>query len=348
MLRSHPLPVLICTAFVLSACSDAEPVEPSVAAAPPSFSAASSAHTGPVGEVEVVEAFDEGSGEFPEGIAFDKRGHAYVTLAPLARVVRLAPDGSRSVFATLVPSLPEGAPGALGLAVDPKGRVYVALASFDPTTHGVYRIDPDGGMTRLEGTSAIAFPNGLAFGAHGHLYVTDSATGTVWRVPSGGAAEPWLQHERLEGTGEFGLGVPIGANGIAYRQGTVYVVNSEDPAVLRVPVAGDGSAGEVEVIAEGMDLFGLDGLELDVHGRLYATVNVQNRVIRIDPTSGEVTNLASAGVDFPASLAFGTGNGLRKTLFVTNFALIDVPGDTDPAGAGVAKLEVGVPGLPLP
>ncbi len=143
-------------------------------------------------------------------------------------------------------------------------------------------------------------------------------------------------------------------NGIAYFEGDLYVTNSEKGLIVRIPVNPDGSAGEPEQVAGGEALFGLDGLEVDVHGRLYAALNVQNRVIRVDPGTGEVTDVAGAAgepdpaLDFPASLAFGTARGMQKTLFITNYALLDDGTDPTLAGPGIAKMEVGVPGRPLP
>jgi hypothetical protein len=87
--------------------------------------------------VETVVTFDPASGEFPEGIAADHRGNLYVSLAPLGQIWQLAPDGSSRLFASLVDPASLPLPlGALGIAVDPTGDVYVALASFDPTSHG--------------------------------------------------------------------------------------------------------------------------------------------------------------------------------------------------------------------
>lgn len=346
MLRSAGASLVI-LATALSACSDGSTTDPSSPIEGVS-EAAIAAAIGEIGDVESVISLDGGTGEFPEGIAVDRRGNVYFTFSPLAQVVRLTPDGQTSVYATLAPSLPSGAPGALGLATTADGRVLAALASFDPATHGVYSIDRRGTATRIDGTADIAFPNGLALDRRGTLYITDSVTGAIWRVVPGGAAEPWIQDPLLEGTGAFGLGIPLGVNGIAIRQGSIYVTNVEDPAILEIPVLRDGSAGTPRVIVSGMDLLGLDGLQLDVHGRLYAAVNVQNRIIRIDPGTGEITDLATEGLDFPASLAFGTSRGFQKNLYITNFAFIDIPGVSDPVGPGIARLEVGVPGQPLP
>lgn len=342
-------PLMLPAVLAISACAD-EATAPVAPESEASLAAVASAHIGPIGSVVPLVSFDPSAGELPEGLTAARTGELYATLAPRAEVVRIGADGEWSVYATLAASLPEGAPGALGLATDATGRVYAALASFDPATHGVYRIDRSGQATRLPGTEAIGFPNGVALDGHGSLYVTDSAAGAIWRIPPGGAAEVWIQDELLEGTGAFGLGVPIGANGIALGRSEVYTVNSEKGLVLRIPVARDGSAGELGVIsgdpeAEMPALFGLDGLERDVHGRLYAVVNIQNRLVRIDPVTGAVTDLATDGLDFPASLTFGTAGGDQKSVFVTNFAFVDT-GAT--AGPGVAAIDVGVPGRPLP
>ncbi len=91
---------------------------------------------------------------------------------------------------------------------------------------------------------------------------------------------------------------------------------------------------------------GLDGLALDVHGDIWSVVITQSRLIRIDAETGEIATVATIddGLDFPASLAFGTGKGLRKSVFVTNYAIGPIPG----VGPGVVRVDVGVPGLPLP
>lgn len=282
------------------------------------------------------------AGEFPEGVAVDKTGNVYVSLSPIGQVRKIAPDGSQSVLATL----PVGAFGPLGLAVDAPGNVYAAVSTFDPATHGVYRIDRSGAAERLPGSGSILFPNGLAFDKRGNLYATDSILGAVWRIPKGGSAELWLQHPLLAGNGSFGFPFPIGANGIAYRHGEIVVTNSELGRLLRIAVEPDGSAGAPTMLAEDLALFGADGIALDVHGSLYVAVIVQSAIVRVAADGSTLTTLATAadGLDFTSSLAFGTGMRDRQAVFAVNFAVF-VPG-----GAGPALLRVAVdePGLPLP
>lgn len=89
----------------------------------------------------------------------------------------------------------------------------------------------------------------------------------------------------------------------------------------------------------------IDGIALDVHGAIYAALIGQNQVVVVDPASGSVTQLAGPddGVDGPASLAFGTGKGERQSLYFTNYAVL-----SPEPNPGVLKVDVGVPGMPLP
>jgi sugar lactone lactonase YvrE len=267
------------------------------------------------GHVEVIKTFDEG--ENAEGVAVDKRGNLYVCVNPTGQIWKITPKGEESVFVDFGPSPHNVA--VLGLAVDAPGNLYVAYNSGDEY-HGVYRVTRDGTRERLPGTEAIWWPNALVFDQRGNLYVSDTWLGAIWRIPRGGSAELWIQDPMLEGDGHFGLPTPFGANGIAYRHGSIYVANMEKRLIVDIPVLGDGSAGNPDSI--GTPGY-VDGIALDVHGNIYAVLFGQSRLVRIEPASGEVTaELATAadGLDEPASLVFGTGKGDRQSIFVSNYA----------------------------
>jgi hypothetical protein len=180
--------------------------------------------------------------------------------------------------------------------VDAPGNVYAGVATADGVTNGVYRVDRDGASERLPGSEAIFMPNALVFNKVGDRYVTDSIFSAVWRIPRGGTAELWLQDDLLVGTGAFGFGVPIGANGIAYRHGIVYVANSEKAHIVRIAVNQDGSPGTPEILVAGDALFGVDGLALDVHGDPYAVNVAANMLLRFSMEDGSLTLLADSGL----------------------------------------------------
>jgi hypothetical protein len=184
--------------------------------------------------------------------------------------------------------------------------------------------------------------------------------GAIWRVDRSGNATKWFESPALGGTGGAGLATPIGANGIAYRQGALTVANAEGFALYTVPIEVDGSPGGIELRAG----FGAsdwpilpgplgvipavpDGIALDVHGGVYVASVAQNAVFRVN-TDNSVDILfyddAGSTLNFPSSVAFGTGSGFNQTLYVVNLGAAFNPlGPTN-----LVAIDVGVPGMPLP
>jgi sugar lactone lactonase YvrE len=291
-------------------------------------------------QVQTLATFDPSKGEFPEGVAVDRRQNVYVGLALTGEIRRFDPQGGSSTLATL----PVGAGFLLGLATDARGNVYAALASFDPATHGVWRVKRDGSQERIAALPANGVPNGLAFDATGNLYVTDSALGAVWRIRPRGRPDLFVQHPLLES--QPGSPVP-GANGIALGHRALLVTNTRFGRIVRIPIECHGTAGEPTTLIERADLVGADGVALDVRLNLYVAMfggSAGGRLVRISP-DGRVEELAGEadGLTGPASLAFGTGGNTRSALFITNFDLIS----TTPKPA-LARADVGIPGRPLP
>lgn len=299
----------------------------------------------------MVIQYDAAAGELPEGIAFDRSGNMYVSLAPLGQIRKYGPRGAESLLATF--ELAPDALGVLGLAADRSGNVYAAVASGLVETQGVWRVTPEGNQERLPGSEAIAFPNALSFDARGNLYVTESigddGRGGIWRVAPGGSAEPWIHDETLTGV-ENDVVPPIGANGIVHFAGTLYVANTTAMRVVSVPIQPDGSAGAPVVIKQftgGFDF--LDGITADVQGNLYPLLIGRCELVRLNPRTGELTTLATDvdGLHLPASAAFGSDRGNRQAVYITNFAYMLVEGCQD-NGPAVVRVEVGAPGWPLP
>ena len=286
--------------------------------------------------LKTVVSLDPAANEFTEGLAIDRRGNLYVGLALQGRILKVTPDGVRSTLATL----PIGGGLAVGLAVDAPGNVYAAVDSFDPATHGIWRITPRGASERIAALDPTGFPNGLAFDNRGDLFVTDSALGTIWRISRwGGAATAWLQSPLLAGDPINGFGT--GANGIAFWHGDVYVSNSDRMSIVRVPVNRDGSAGTPTIYASGPAIGYADGIAFDALGSLYvASSFLSNTLVRIAPDR-TVQTLATAadGLDYTASVAFGTSHGERTQLYFTNAGV-------NFGAPSVMKADVGVPGNP--
>jgi len=317
------------------------------------------------------------SGDFPSfmsmpgvsarGVAVDKTGNVYVSVEEIRSNVRYIQVRKFSPAGEHLFTVEVGQGTIGGLTVKADGDVFVALAAG--ADRGVYRMDGEGALELLPGTNQIFFANGLAFDNVGNLWVTESVSmglgqGGIWRIPAHrGWPELCLRDALLTGTGVLGQPVPIGANGIAFYHGNLFVTNTEKGTVLRMPVSADGSVGELEVwttLAEVPEspLGGVlpfppmgDGIALDVQGNLYVAVLTRSAVVRIDlfdksqqtmaTFSGATPGPLSARLDFPASPVFGTGMAERTSLFVTNM------GAGGWIGSSLVKIGMGVPGRPI-
>lgn len=287
--------------------------------------------------VDTVVSFDPAKGELPEGLAITDRGVIYVGFAPTGEIVKVRDDGSVSPVATL----PRGEGFLVGLALDRRDRLFAALASFDDTTHGIWRVRSDGSARRVVPLPTDAFPNAIAFRGRS-MFVTDSFGGAVWRIRRG-HARIWAQDDIL--LGDTSTDLPIGANGLAFYGRYLYVSNTQKGRIVRIPVEPGGRAGTPVLLVEDEAIFGADGIAFDVRGNLYVAVNEQDKLVRIGPSGGMETLANRAdGLDFPATPIFGERPPHRTDLFLTNFAL-DLDADPDPA---LLVLDVGVAGRRLP
>src|ERR687888_188392 len=111
----------------------------------------------------------------------------------------------------------------LGMAFDGRGALYAC----DSNNHRVWRIEPDGRHEPYG--DEIGYPNYPAFDAEGTLWIADSGsvdhpTGRLFRIRPGGRTE------------EVSTRPVMYANGLAVRDGWLYVVESAMPGVSRMPL----------------------------------------------------------------------------------------------------------------
>ena len=330
-MRSLHLMTAIGLCFAASACAPAPrpPLAASTAHAP---ATALSAH--------FLSKFRPTAGELPEGL-FVGRSAAFVGFAPTSVVVRVdLATGVSTPFAQLpVPVTGKGF--MTGLAESASGEVYAGLASFVPEVQaGIYRISKTGGAATLFAKdAALPFPNALAFDSEGALFVTDSGTGSLFKIDSSGKAERWASGELLTGKKHAcgpGLGpeFEIGANGLVVERDAVYVVNTDKAILVKVPREASGKAGLPSIIA-GPDcekLGGADGLARAPDGAFVVAVNRQDKLTRISGNGALETIASGPPLDFPASVAY-----LGARLYVTNFALSTASAGK-PASPGLLEL----------
>ncbi len=187
------------------------------------------------------------------GNTLDPRGRLVTCEAGRRRVTRTEPDGTITVLAAHHEGKRLNAPNDVVVRSD--GAVYftdpIFLGPDEPLlapsymaldSCGVFRIAPDGGLTRL--TTELSRPNGLAFSPdESRLYVVDSADNSVsaFDVAADGSLRnrrQWLvmRHE-AEGVGD-GMKVDTAGHAYVTGPGGVWVVAADGTplGILRLPV----------------------------------------------------------------------------------------------------------------
>lgn len=209
----------------------------------------------------------------PEGVAVGPDGWIWAGNQD-GDICRIAPDGSRMERVASTGGF------ALGLAFDGPRTLFVC----DLKHAAVFRLDlATRALTRFT-SPGIKIPNyPLVDHTRGRLLVSDShASGT----PGPGI---WA-YDLATGDGGLWFGGDLTfANGLAMRPGenAVYVCETFAPAITRIPIRADGSAGTPTPFAT--DLPGLpDGIAFDRAGNLIVGCYEPSRLLRIAPDGGTV------------------------------------------------------------
>ena len=275
----------------------------------------------------------------PEGPVTLPDGSMYVTEMSDAtlNVSKLDSKGKRTVIKKT-----GGRPN--GLAIDGEGLLWIAEAG----QRALVCIDPDGReVKRLEGDDKhgrFFFPNDLAFGPDGHLFMTDSGMaladfldgqdfvkgfmdlfwdGRVYEIDPKTMQIVRLIDSKIRFT-----------NGIAFDQtNQLYANASFTGEVYRYDVFGAKPPrrelfGNVMQPDNQTGFKGPDGMKFGLDGRLYCTVYGQQNVTILDKTGKVAERLRLAG-PCPTNLAFARSG---KRILVTEVSkgqieFLDVPCD---------------------
>ncbi|MFJ7209635.1 SMP-30/gluconolactonase/LRE family protein [Streptomyces sp. NPDC098789] len=268
--------------------------------------APASAASAPLGYTRTAVHFDLAKGQTPENLALAPDGTAYVTFAKARQIAAVSRDGAVRILATLpapadggvhTPAL--GFPLTTGIVRAHDGTLYFLYATGTDDLTGVWRLPPGGRPRRIAALPAAGLPNGLALDARSRtLYVTDSALGTIWRVPAGGgAATAWSTDPALAPAGF------LGANGLKLHNGAVWATNLDKGTIVRIPIRADGRPGIARITATG--LAGIDDFAFTGRGdQIIAALNTVNEVALVQHDGTHTTVLTAAdGLQGPTSIA---------------------------------------------
>ncbi len=202
----------------------------------------------------------------PTGNAVDKNGNVIVVNnirftaandgSTEADVLKVSPDGTRTVLATL-PGFPSG------LTLDRRGNAYVSNFEL-PLVH---KVTPNGEVSVYVEDPRIAGSVGLDFDNKGNLYVGNFATGEIIKVATDGTLESLATlPTAVEG---FVLGY------LTHFAGSLFVTAIGENVIYRVTLSGDlslfagnGELGTTDGALEEASFSSPNGIAVDPFRRI--------------------------------------------------------------------------------
>jgi serine/threonine protein kinase len=191
-------------------------------------------------------------------IAMDRSGNAYVADNNNHTIQKITPSGMVTTFAGQAGRIGNtDGPASIarfhyprGIAVEPDGNIFVA----DTGNNTIRRITPDGVVSTLAGQAGVKGsmdglgpmarfdgPAGIAVGARGFIYVTDSGNNTVRAINPSGMVSTLAGQPGVPGSSD---GVSTNAQfnsprGIAVDgEGNLYVADTRNDTIRKITSAG--------------------------------------------------------------------------------------------------------------
>jgi sugar lactone lactonase YvrE len=256
--------------------------------------------------------------ELYESLVALENGDFVVTAATRGELIRVSRDGSWNLLATL----PVGKTdltrfnGLLGgMVVGRDSAIYAAVNAIDAQWRGIWRVDRKGNSKLWSRFPEQATLNGMAMDSQGNLFVADSSLGLIWKVsPQGEAPVRW--HESQLAGANRNVPLPT-ANGLKIHQNHVYLSNTWDQHILKIPVLETGESGREQLWDTGV---AGDDFAIDEQGHLYLTTHPFNTVVRLQQSEAckLVADQHRSNLAGPTAAVFGERLEDRDILYVLN------------------------------
>ena len=200
-----------------------------------------------------------------------------------------------------------------GLAVDPKGNIYVA----DWRNHRVRMISPGGIVSTVAGSAAgfadgpagqarFAEPQGIAIGPDGSLYVADVLNCVVRKISADHLTVSTLAGAATQCEDKDGAAAVARFGNVFVADATFHKIRKISAAHVVTTFAGDGFCSIADGDVAQAEFCAPTGVALDRDGALFVS----------DTGNGEIRKIAGGKVTTVASLTDGTTVGAPAQLVV--------------------------------
>ncbi|MEA5553029.1 SMP-30/gluconolactonase/LRE family protein [Anabaena cylindrica UHCC 0172] len=266
---------------------------------------------------------------FLENLVIAPDGSILVTNHEIGKVVRILPDGSQHIHASV-----EGK--VSGLAFTTNGGLIATGWNADFVSV-IFHITADGVVETLMTLPDAIFPNGITPMSDTQYLMADSYRGAIWLIDiAQRSASIWLEHPLLA-RNSIQSRVP-GVNGLKWFNDQLYVSNTDKQLLLLITIDTANTPSEPEIFVKQTNI---DDFAFDVEGNLYGATHVYNSVVRIAP-DGTTTIIAESEQNVIGSTAVAFGD--RTAIYVVTNGGMFLPPPTGVVAATVVRLEVGKAG----
>ncbi|MED5017978.1 S-layer homology domain-containing protein [Paenibacillus chibensis] len=287
-----------------------------------------------------ASGFKPGAFNFPKGVAVDRNNNLYVADSRNDRIQKWNPlteqwevmgTGTRG-------SLPGQFKNPSAIAADRDGNLFVA----DTDNHRIQKLDIQTGLWSGwnasgrpgSGLGELNRPTGVAVDGSGNLYVADTDNHRVQELAVANGI--WTQWGCIESVAGHGLGEFTYPTGVTTdAAGNLYVADADNNRIQKLDAASGtwsewGKEGGISGQAPGEFEYPMS-VAVDVYGNLYASDKFNNRIQKLDASSGVWTVVSGgegSGVGefkYPAGVAVDDhGNVYAADLYNNRIQKLDV------------------------